>query len=168
MKNPTNTTEFAKNNSSNTDTDYVEKSVEECLSKLSISQIEPVRNPEIDIQKFKQSLAHKHGPDCDHDNIPPLTWKDVKSLKKSRYFEIKDKYKIAYVLQNKRTKQIAEIQAASSIQACNIIGWKPNRTKIIDTINVEKRDAEIAEKSKKITEKIETKVDAEGSSGSSG
>ena len=108
-------------------------------------------NSRIDMQKFRQNLAiqaaeKQKEEEGKEKGPPPLTWKEIKSLKRNRYFDIKDKYNKAFVLQNKRTNQIAEIQAASSFHACKIIGWKSNRTKVIDVINVKEREAEILKK----------------------
>jgi len=65
---------------------------------------------------------------------PPLTYREMKSLKKNRYEEIMDNPKCtkSYVLKNKKTGQIVEIKAFSSFHACNIIGWKPNKVSVIE------------------------------------
>jgi len=67
----------------------------------------------------------------------PLTWKEERALKKARYNEIFPKFKKAYVLRNKRTGQIAEIRAASSFHACNIIGWKMRKVEVLEIKEVE-------------------------------
>jgi len=81
--------------------------------------------------------------DDQKEAVPSLTWKDAKALKRSKYMENKDKYDVAYVLQNKRTKQVVEIQAKSSFHACTIIGWKAKKTKVIDMINVKERGVKV-------------------------
>jgi hypothetical protein len=66
--------------------------------------------------------------------IPPLTYKEMKYLKRSRYetdVMNNPKFKKAYLLKNIRTGQMAEIRAASSFHACNIIGWKVNRVVVM-------------------------------------
>lgn len=66
--------------------------------------------------------------------IPPLTFKEMKALKRSRYQESimnNSMFKKSYVLFNKKTGQMAEIRAASSFHACNIIGWKKNQVRLI-------------------------------------
>ena len=71
--------------------------------------------------------------------IPPLTFKEMKSLKKARYQENimnNAMFKNAYLLLNKKTGQMAEIRAASSCHACNIIGWKLNQVKLISARDV--------------------------------
>ncbi len=67
--------------------------------------------------------------------IVALTRNDYKSLKHTKYFELKDNYKNAYILKNKKTGAVAEIQALSSVHACSFIGWRPKNVTIIDTIN---------------------------------
>lgn len=62
----------------------------------------------------------------------PLTRREMKYLKKNRYFDIKDNpsYK-DFILFNKKTGQMVEIKASSSFHACKIIGWKPNQVTLI-------------------------------------
>lgn len=67
------------------------------------------------------------------EEIPPLLQKDFKALKRSRYEEIHHRFNTAYVIKNKKTGQIAEIRAASAVHAANLIGWRPNRVKLIET-----------------------------------
>jgi len=64
--------------------------------------------------------------------VPPITWKEIRNLKRSNYDKVRNKYKKAFVLLNKRTGQIAEINAASSYQACNMIGWKPRKCRVLE------------------------------------
>ena len=70
----------------------------------------------------------------------PLTYKELKSLKKARYDEIAPKFKNVFVLKNKKTGQIAEIRAASSFHACNIIGWRKNRVQVIQERSITKEE----------------------------
>ncbi len=65
-----------------------------------------------------------------------LTRNDYKSLKHTKYFELKDKYNTAFILKNKKTGAVAAIQASSSVHACSFIGWRPKNVTVIDTINV--------------------------------
>ena len=62
----------------------------------------------------------------------PLTRREMKYLKRSRYLETKDspQYK-TFVLFNKKTGQMVELNAASSFHACKTIGWKPNQVRVI-------------------------------------
>jgi len=65
---------------------------------------------------------------------PPLTRKEMKALKRSCYEEKimnNSRFKKAYLIKNIKTGQIVEIRAASSFHACNIIGWKVNRVRIL-------------------------------------
>ena len=81
-----------------------------------------------DLQRFKQTLGQM---EYDENNPPPLTWKEMKALKRARYHEIIEKFNKAFLLKNRRTGQVVEIRAASAFHACKIIGWKPNRTKLL-------------------------------------
>jgi len=139
-KDPKNVTEFSEKESVSS-------------SNVSSEETTTIAAPKntIDMQKFRRNLAtqaaeKQNEEEGGEEGPPPLTWKEIKSLKRNRYFDIKDKFDKAFVLQNKRTDQIAEIQAASSYHACKIIGWKSNRTKVIDVINVKEREAEILKK----------------------
>jgi hypothetical protein len=88
----------------------------------------------IDIQKFKQSLATDKE---DKQLTQQLTWKDVKALKRSKYLEKKGRYKKSFIIQHKKTRAIAEINAISSIDACHFIGWKPRQVKLLEVINIQ-------------------------------
>lgn len=66
------------------------------------------------------------------EEIPPLTYKEMRALKRSKYAEVANKFKKIFLLKNKRTGQIVEIRAASAFHACNFIGWKPNRVKVLE------------------------------------
>ena len=57
----------------------------------------------------------------------------MKYLKRANYEKIANnpKFKNAYLIQNKRTGQMAEIRAASAYHACNIIGWKANKVQVL-------------------------------------
>jgi len=72
----------------------------------------------------------------------PLTWKEQKALKKAKYSEIErlKKFPDVYVIRNKRTNQMAEIRAASACHACTIIGWKPNKVRVMNILH----DADVA------------------------
>lgn len=79
-----------------------------------------------------EDSALPHEKKVESKEIPPLTIREMKALKRSRYEDIKDKYDTAFVLRNKKTGQIAEIRAISSYQACKIIGWKSNEVRVIE------------------------------------
>jgi len=64
--------------------------------------------------------------------IPTLTRKEFKHLKRARYNETKDKFDKSFVLLNEKTGQIVEINAASSYHAANIIGWKSRVTRVLE------------------------------------
>jgi len=76
---------------------------------------------------------------------PSLTYKEMKALKRSRYHEIFEKFDTSYVLENKKTGQIVEIRAASSLHACNIIGWKKNKVRILkENLIVETNESNVS------------------------
>ena len=102
----------------------------------------------INITEFSKSLDDNVVTEADYlveQEYPSLTWKEARALQKSNYYKVKDKYNTAYILQNKKTLQVAEIQATSSFHACTMIGWKPHKTKVIDVISVKERQEIIDE-----------------------
>lgn len=66
------------------------------------------------------------------EQIPPLTFREMKALKRSRYEQNAPKWKEVFVIQNKRTKQIAELRAMSAYHAANLIGWRPRQVKLLE------------------------------------
>ena len=75
------------------------------------------------------------------DEPAPLTYKEAKAFKKSKYGEKianNDKFTKIYIIRNKRTNQVVELRAASPIHACNIIGWKPRKVQVLDVKTIEK------------------------------
>jgi len=75
-----------------------------------------------------KSLPHER-----EKETAPLTFKEMKALKKSNYEKIEEekKFKTTFVLKNKKTNQVAEIRAASSFHACSLIGWRPNKVIVL-------------------------------------
>jgi hypothetical protein len=107
-------------------------------SESLTATIEPSKEV-VDIAIKKEHVCDEN---CKHDQeekqeIPPLTQRELKYLKRAKYDEIAGKFKKAFVLKNRRTGQIAEIRAASAFHACNILGWKPNRAALIETKIIE-------------------------------
>ena len=65
---------------------------------------------------------------------PPLTIREAKYLKRSRYeTKIRNNpiYKKMFVIENKRTGQIVQLRASTAYHACNIIGWKARKVRVI-------------------------------------
>ena len=83
--------------------------------------------------------------------VPPITWKEIKALKRARYDQTNNKFDNSYVLLNKRTGQIVEINACSDIHACTIIGWKPRKVQVLEIKDVSKE-----EKAEEVTESLGT------------
>jgi len=86
-------------------------------------------------QPFKKSIA-----EMEEEQAPTITIKDFKALKRSGYEKIADKFQYAYVIRNKKTGVVVEIRAASSVHACNIIGWRPKNTQLIEVIDTKKKE----------------------------
>ena len=89
--------------------------------------------------------------------VPPITWKEIKHLKRAKYDTIKDNFKTAYVLLNKKTGQIVEVNAASSFHACNIIGWKSKKVKVLETKDLTKGQG-VPETQERVDERTEAKA----------
>jgi len=93
---------------------------------------------------------------------PPLTHREVKALKRSRYEQEianNSKFKNSYVIQNKRTKQVVELRAASPVHACNIIGWKTRKVKVLSVTCLEQsKDKEPETVSSSSSPKLEQSI----------
>jgi hypothetical protein len=76
----------------------------------------------------------------------------MKALKRVNY-ETKimnnPNYKIVYLLGNTKTGQVVAIRAASSFHACQIIGWKSSRVKLLGSKVVEEIEKEKQEATKR-------------------
>jgi len=98
--------------------------------------------------KIEPTTEHVHDETCNHEHqtvtseivveepkeekkAVPLGYREAKYLKKARYDKIAPKFNTAYVLKNIKTNQIAEIRAASSFHACNLIGWNKNKVVVV-------------------------------------
>lgn len=107
---------------------------------------ESLNSTDIELQESSASTItseittsqHACNDKCHHVPIPndirqppPLTRKEAKALKRSQYDKIAEKFFTSYVLQNTQTGQIVEIRAASSLHACNIIGWRPRKVNLL-------------------------------------
>lgn len=84
------------------------------------------------------------------EEVPPITTKELKALGRAKYDEIRQKFDNIYVLRNKRTKQVVELVAASSVHACKIIGWRPRLVEVIETKVKEKEVVTEDEQEKKL------------------
>jgi len=62
----------------------------------------------------------------------PLTNKDLQHLKENNYNSVISKFDKKFIIRNKRTGQIAELYAASSFHAANLIGWRPRQIELIE------------------------------------
>ena len=93
-------------------------------------------------QVVPDEVAAAFQPPVPEAQLPQLTYKEAKSLKKARYESIVDnpRFKNSYVLLNQKTGQVVEIKAASSFHACNIIGWKYKQVKVIMVNSLDKSE----------------------------
>lgn len=66
--------------------------------------------------------------------------KEIKSLKNYKYNTNIKKFPNSYLICNKKTGVIVEINAASSMHACKIIGWNPRRVSVIDVIDLKAKE----------------------------
>lgn len=95
---------------------------------------------ESEAQPFKKSIAEME----EEQRQPTITIKELKALKRARYSDIANKFRYAYVLRNKKTGLVVELRAASSLHACNMIGWRKNNARLIEVIDKQKEtNAEI-------------------------
>lgn len=85
--------------------------------------------------RINEAMSHVH-----NNNL--ITRKDLANLKRNRYDKVREQFKDSFVILNKKTGQMVEIRAASSVHACNIIGWRPNNCKLIDVIKGEDKTPE--------------------------
>jgi hypothetical protein len=76
---------------------------------------------------------------------PRLSKKEIRSLKDSKYNENINKYNTSYVLLNNKTGMIVEMKAASSVHACNMIGWRIKNCTLLDTIKDTVNNKEVKE-----------------------
>ena len=105
------------------------------IEKQEVKEVKEVINPEIIPSSTEVKNAMRQEAAQQDEQIETrLTYKEMKALKRSRYetnIMNNSKFKKAYVIQNIKTGQVAEIRAASSFHACNIIGWKVNKVILI-------------------------------------
>ncbi len=59
--------------------------------------------------------------------------REMKNLKKNNYEEIRHKFPKSFTLKNIKTGQVVEINAASSLHACNLVRWRPRHVRIIES-----------------------------------
>ena len=125
----TETTEAAK-------VDIVTSEVNATAASID-ENVEAVSRPEPELKDTKP--PEKKQP-------APLTFKEMRSLKKARYEEVHNnpKFKKVYLLKNTKTGQMVEVRAASSYHACKIIGWKPNKVVVMSEIEKEVKPPEAA------------------------
>jgi hypothetical protein len=91
------------------------------------------------------------------EQIPPLTHREMKALKRSRYEQSAPKWNEVFVIQNKRTKQIAELRAMSAVHAANLIGWRPRQVKLLERKMAEDHSEPVENKEVKREQAPETK-----------
>jgi hypothetical protein len=78
---------------------------------------------------------------------PPLTLKELKALKRSKYMQKKDSFDKAFIIRNKRTGQIVEINATNAYQAAGFVGWRPRHIETLEVHDVKKEEPKAVEAS---------------------
>lgn len=133
---------FGKNKNK---TDSMEKNIE--VETPITAEITPTSNSDVATVDHNEIVQHpketKETKETQEETkTPPLTYKEMKALKRARYEDkimFNPMFKKAYLLQNIKTGQVAEIRAASSFHACNIIGWKVNKVRLISEKIIEEK-----------------------------
>jgi len=82
-------------------------------------------------EETTKAISLEVGEETVEEEVPSLTMKDFRWLKKSNYEEERKKYSTTYVLKHK-TGKVAELKASTPFHACQMIKWKPNQCKVID------------------------------------
>lgn len=147
------TTDIEELTSSTGDPSYRDMTSEECRSKASFSSSRGESAP----QPFKKSIAEME----EQQRQPTISMKEFKSLKRADYDKIVEKYPLAYVIRNKKTGLVVQIQAASSYHACKIIGWRPRQVELIEVIDTKKQENAQEVKKEETVETVEA-VEAVG------
>jgi len=125
--------------------EIAEEAAEEALEELAeeMNEEPQIEFKEVKVKKDGDVAAPTDmmsGKEVDADEIPPLTMKEIKALKRARYEDTANNFNKAYVIQNKRTGQIVEIRAASSVHAANIIGWRPRHVNLIEVKEIKESE----------------------------
>jgi hypothetical protein len=71
---------------------------------------------------------------------PTISKREIAALKRARYDKIQNKFRYGFVIQNMKNGLVVEIRATSAFHACNIIGWRPKNTRVIEIIDNEKNE----------------------------
>ena len=74
--------------------------------------------------------------------VPPISIKEMKALKRAKYDKIAPNLKKSFILENIKTGQIVEIRGVSAFHACNIIGWRKNKVRVLEEKAVENEQSE--------------------------
>jgi hypothetical protein len=57
---------------------------------------------------------------------------DLANLRKNKYEEVQKKYTDVFILKHKNfPNKVVELKAASSVHACNLIGWRPRHVELV-------------------------------------
>jgi hypothetical protein len=127
------TTNASENNNPPSDAQVEIKEVKEVeVSKQENKVTEVKANPQLPNDNVKDVTLSNSKEEV--EETPPLTQKEMRALHVARYEDKiaqNPKFKKLYLIKNRKTKQIAEIRAASSFHACNIIGWRPNNVVLL-------------------------------------
>lgn len=56
---------------------------------------------------------------------------ETKALNKSNYGGVKDSKPYVFIVRNKRSGKISQVNAVSSVEAASFLGWRPRHTQVI-------------------------------------
>ena len=112
----------------------VENVENEATQEVLAEQSDAIESTE-DVAKSISSASKldDHIPTNNLKQAPSLTYKEQKSLKRSRYAETKDALPKTFLIKNKKNGRMAEVNGVSAISACSNIGWRPRHCTIIET-----------------------------------
>lgn len=80
-----------------------------------------------DLDKLLSAKKETSEKNKDNEDIS----KEIKNLKKNNYKKDKSENKQKFVIQNKRTGKIVEIEANSPLEAVRLVGWRPRHSRLI-------------------------------------
>lgn len=70
--------------------------------------------------------------------IPPIGPREVRALNRNNYEKVSQNFDRLFLIQNKKTQQIVELRAASSVHACNLIGWRSKNVTVLEEKSTDK------------------------------
>jgi len=94
----------------------------------------------IDSNSLISAMQKKVGKEEPEEVQAHLSYDDFKALKRSKYHDKQNQFSESFVILNKKTNSVVELKAASVVQACKFIGWRPRHVQLLETRSHEKND----------------------------